>query len=297
MTFTDAEAQRLLRIVDEQVERALSRRPRTAYGIVASLDNTTARATVNVLGESTASAGFVYPRHMSPLVGDVVRVVIDPRGERYIEQTYGPGGGSPSGAISAYGGSSAPAGWLLCQGQSLLRTDYPALFVAIGTTYGAVDGTHFTLPNLQQRFPLGKAASGTGSTLGGTGGSIDHTHTGPSHDHSITHTHTSASHSHPLDDGGWAQVMMTVSGGNAIIRLRRITAGTGYSSNFQTGNIAGSAATGTSETVAVALDGDTASTTPGSTGGSSAANTGFAGTGSTGSNNPPYQVVNYIIKI
>ncbi|MBI1996528.1 MAG: hypothetical protein HYS66_08675, partial [Deltaproteobacteria bacterium] len=43
--------------------------------------------------------------------------------------------------------------------------------------------TTFTLPDLRQRFVLGVAASGTGSTLGGVGGGIDHTHTGPSHTH------------------------------------------------------------------------------------------------------------------
>ena len=52
------------------------------------------------------------------------------------------------------------------------------MFAILGTTYGVGDGsTTFNLPNLQQRFPLGKAASGTGSTLGGTGGAIDHLHT------------------------------------------------------------------------------------------------------------------------
>ncbi|NIX25135.1 MAG: hypothetical protein GWN07_37190, partial [Actinobacteria bacterium] len=34
----------------------------------------------------------------------------------------------------------------------------------------------FNLPDMRQAFLLGQAASGTGSTLGGTGGSIDHVH-------------------------------------------------------------------------------------------------------------------------
>ena len=54
-----------------------------------------------------------------------------------------------SGMMAAYGGSTAPSGWLLCQGQSLKRTDYSSLFAAIGTTYGSVDGTHFTLPDMR----------------------------------------------------------------------------------------------------------------------------------------------------
>jgi microcystin-dependent protein len=52
-----------------------------------------------------------------------------------------------SGMMVAYGGAVAPTGWLLCQGQSLKRTDYPLLFAAIGTIYGSADGTHFNLPD------------------------------------------------------------------------------------------------------------------------------------------------------
>jgi microcystin-dependent protein len=88
----------------------------------------------------------------------------------------------PSGAMAMWPTAAAPTGWLLCQGQSVLRTDYPALFTAIGVAYGSVDGTHFTLPDMRQRFPLGVAAAGTGSTLAGTGGGIDHTHTVPAQD-------------------------------------------------------------------------------------------------------------------
>lgn len=41
------------------------------------------------------------------------------------------------------------SGYLACSGQSLLKADFPDLFTKIGTTYGSVDGLHFTLPNLQ----------------------------------------------------------------------------------------------------------------------------------------------------
>lgn len=87
------------------------------------------------------------------------------------------GDGVPTGQITAFGGASAPTGWQLCDGSAISRTTFAALFAAIGTTYGVGDGsTTFNVPDLRQRFPLGKAASGTGSTLGGTGGAIDHTH-------------------------------------------------------------------------------------------------------------------------
>lgn len=84
----------------------------------------------------------------------------------------------PTGSIMPYGGSTAPDGWYLCDGSQKSRVDDNGLFQIIGTTYGIGDGsTTFNLPDLRQRFPLGKAASGTGATLGTTGGAIDHTHT------------------------------------------------------------------------------------------------------------------------
>lgn len=84
----------------------------------------------------------------------------------------------PPGVTLPYGGSSAPSGFLLCDGSAVSRTTYAALFAILSTTYGVGDGsTTFNLPDLRQRFPMGKAVSGTGSTLGGTGGAIDHTHT------------------------------------------------------------------------------------------------------------------------
>lgn len=84
----------------------------------------------------------------------------------------------PAGVTLPYGGTTAPSGYLLCDGSAVSRTTYAGLFAILSTTYGVGDGsTTFNLPDLRQRFPMGKAASGTGSTLGGTGGTIDHTHT------------------------------------------------------------------------------------------------------------------------
>lgn len=122
-------------------------------------------------------------------------------------------GPCPVGMISDYGGTSAPTGWLLCFGQSLVRTDYAALFAAIGTTYGAADGTHFSLPDCRGRVVAGKDDMGgssanrltdqsgglDGDTLGDTGGAETHTLTAAqmaSHTHTGTtssngaHTHT-----------------------------------------------------------------------------------------------------------
>jgi microcystin-dependent protein len=68
---------------------------------------------------------------------------------------------SPPGILLAYGGASAPSGWLICDGSAVSRTVYSLLFGAIGTNYGAGDGsTTFNLPDLRGRAPVGYAPTG-----------------------------------------------------------------------------------------------------------------------------------------
>lgn len=56
----------------------------------------------------------------------------------------------PAGVIVPFAGTVIPAGWLLCDGSAISRTDYADLFDAIGTTYGDGDGSStFNLPSLQ----------------------------------------------------------------------------------------------------------------------------------------------------
>lgn len=65
-------------------------------------------------------------------------------------------GGMPSGAVQAFAMSTAPNGWLKCNGQAVSRTTYAVLFAAIGTIYGAGDGsTTFNLPDLRGEFVRG----------------------------------------------------------------------------------------------------------------------------------------------
>ncbi|WP_271593775.1 phage tail protein [Bradyrhizobium sp. CCBAU 65884] len=85
----------------------------------------------------------------------------------------------PAGMVVPFAGSTAPTGWLLCNGQSLVRTDYPGLFAAIGTTHGAADATHFSLPDMRGRTPFGLDQGSTGR-LTAAGGGIDSTTLGAS---------------------------------------------------------------------------------------------------------------------
>ncbi len=67
---------------------------------------------------------------------------------------------APVGSIQAYGGATAPWGWLLCQGQAVSRATYAELFGVIGTSFGAGDGsTTFNVPDLRGKTTFGVSSS------------------------------------------------------------------------------------------------------------------------------------------
>lgn len=73
----------------------------------------------------------------------------------------------PAGTVIAYAGSSAPEGFIACNGAAVSRETYANLFAAIGTIYGAGDGsTTFNLPDLTDRVVQGSATAGTALTAG-----------------------------------------------------------------------------------------------------------------------------------
>lgn len=126
----------------------------------------------------------------------------------------------PTGSIMFFAGQTAPQGWLLCNGQSINRVDYKKLFSTIGTIYGIGNGsTTFNLPNLQDRFPMGKGTN----NLGQVGGSNSITLTSsqlPSHSHTATvsdngsHSHSgittsNGSHNHSINDPGHSHTQFT----------------------------------------------------------------------------------------
>jgi microcystin-dependent protein len=73
----------------------------------------------------------------------------------------------PAGAVQAFAMNSAPSGWLAADGTAVSRATYAALFAAIGTTYGAGDGsTTFTLPDLRGYFVRGSGTNSDGTAAG-----------------------------------------------------------------------------------------------------------------------------------
>ena len=128
--------------------------------------------------------------------------------------------GSPTGTISMFAGSTAPTGYLICDGSAVSRTTYAGLFGVIGTAYGTGDGsTTFNLPNLKGRVAVGKNAGDTSfDTLGETGGEKTHKLT----------TTEMPSHRHHLRRDG-AGVYMGIAGGPG--------SGNALSGNFGTTSI------------------------------------------------------------
>jgi len=67
----------------------------------------------------------------------------------------------PAGGVLPFAGSVLPAGWLFCYGQSVNQVDFPALYAAIGTTYGAGPGpATFVIPDLRGTVVGGKSNMG-----------------------------------------------------------------------------------------------------------------------------------------
>lgn len=108
------------------------------------------------------------------------------------------------GSMVFWPGAAIPSGYLACQGQAVSRTTYAALYAALGgasSPWGQGDGsTTFNVPDMRERFPLGRGTSGSYTAMAGSGGVMDHVHTVAAHTHSVgAHTHPNT-HNHALND-------------------------------------------------------------------------------------------------
>lgn len=79
----------------------------------------------------------------------------------------GLGSAIPSGVAFPYAGKTVPSGFMACNGGTISRTTYAKLFAAIGTAWGAGDGsTTFKLPDWRNRTVMGaNTASEVGTYL------------------------------------------------------------------------------------------------------------------------------------
>ena len=89
------------------------------------------------------------------------------------QTTNDPDFGLPVGAILPYCSNVAiPNTFLLCDGASVLITDYPYLYDSIGIIYGQVDAQHFNVPNLTNNYILGSAVNAGTITPSSINGSL-----------------------------------------------------------------------------------------------------------------------------
>jgi microcystin-dependent protein len=116
--------------------------------------------------------------------------------------------GVPTGTVEAWAGDTGkiPAGWVLCDGRSLDKAQFPALFDAIGFAHGGNGASAFSVPDLRGRFLRGvdngstrdpgrdtRTAAQPGGNVGNAVGTVEadslktHTHgvTDPGHSHAI----------------------------------------------------------------------------------------------------------------
>lgn len=223
-------------------------------------------------------------------------------------------GGGPGAGTG--GSTTVPTGWAMCDGSTKTITDplYLALFAVIGYSYGGTVGTNFKLPDLRGRFPVGRqSGQAIWDTLGEVGGARDavvvlhnhtsptHNHTTPDHQHSLDHNHPSAAdaakstgsdHFHNAAPGG-AQFFTRVPGAGLLAVQDKAGSEQWWS---QTSTAIGGAHT--HDVDIPALSGVLSPTGEGgSNTGNKAATIDNEGVAGTDKNLPPFQAINYIIRI
>ncbi len=148
-------------------------------------------------------------------------------------------GGIPPGSIMAWGGVTAPAGWLLCDGLSYNNVDYPNLSAAIGKNFGGT-GSTFNVPDARGRFMRGvsgtsaadpdrntRTASNPGGNTGNSVGSFQLDGI-VSHNHVVGHSNTATSvafngGAHPIfDPASYAANMNSGNTGGSETRPKNI---------------------------------------------------------------------------
>ena len=216
----------------------------------------------------------------------------------------------PVGTILDFAGANVPSGYLECDGSAVSRTAYPKLFAAIGTAWGAGDGsTTFNLPDLGGRTCIGKGSRTVGSTGGSETHTLttseipSHTHVVPKHGHAntisaktpkLTHTITQPAFQVPKHSHTIANNVRNASGGTTSV------ASTTQNRNFltETTTTSEKAATDCTRTTNVSITDHSASncTMSGSVTDKDAFDTNGAGGGSPHSIMQPYAVVRKVIR-
>lgn len=202
----------------------------------------------------------------------------------------------PAGIVMPFAGSTAPQGYLFCDGSAVSRSTYATLFAVIGTTYGSGDGsTTFNVPDISGRVVLGRSSS---YSLGSTGGSStvtlttqelpSHSHVIPQHTHQNNFSATMPAMSHTVTQAPTYQYLgpafgryYNSSGSNRVY--------SGIQAIFDSMNVQAQT------TLTVPAHPATSCTVTGGVSDCAAFGTTSAGGGGSHTNMQPYLAVNYII--
>lgn len=145
-------------------------------------------------------------------------------------QALADAGSVPAGTIVAFGGSTPPSGWLLCDGSQVSRSTYSSLYTAIGNAYGSGDGSSsFHLPDFRGRFLRGvdgsanvdpDKATRTAMNAGGNTGNLVGTvqaNAVQGHNHFITNGVTANG---TVNSGNYVNLEGTPGSGNSFYLLQ-----------------------------------------------------------------------------
>jgi hypothetical protein len=249
-------------------------------GTVKSVNTGTGAITIAGDGSATTMPVAFWLPGSFPLVND--RVLYELTDGEVVVFGNLTGGNAETGQLLMLTHNQPAQGMLYCDGSSYLRASFPRLnakYSADGYPWGTVDSTHFNVPDLRDRMPLG----GTSAQLGSTGGSSAHTHSfdDGGHQHNVNnHSHGAGSLYAQITPAG--PIAANRIGTAAWTETQEFTA-TGQST------AAGSASRSTGTNVA----GTTASDGPGNTQNAHAAGT----TGTPSSGYPPYARLRPYVRI
>lgn len=168
----------------------------------------------------------------------------------------------PVGTVVYVAMQTPPANYLKCNGASLPRSTYAALFTAIGTAFGSTDGASFNVPELRGEF-IRAWDDGRGADAGRAFGTwqddafASHTHTATAGGATANHTHTWSDSATATTSAGGAHTHTTPIFANGQLVVTNGLPTTGYRQDQGTQNAASSSAGSHSHSVTVNVGGTT----------------------------------------
>lgn len=183
--------------------------------------NTVTRLTVNATA-ATLTVPVVLPSDPTTALQAATKQYVDAAG--------------PAGAIMAFAGTTAPSGWLKCEGQAVSQTTYANLYAAIGATWntGGEGAGNFRLPDLRGMFLRGTGTNATGSSSGAVGPSVgvyaadtylNHTHTDSGHTHTIAQSNSTVVWNATSIPGNYVSATGTTTTSSGTANIQASTTG------------------------------------------------------------------------